>query len=506
MCFSAFSFVLSFLFIDFAVMGGFNLGFTISYFALFALATVYLFRKDVKQNAFTYICGALSLLGAVTFALFSDTLIRFLMLFLVFGLFCAYCCLLSGTAVHSSGSYKVLFDFAAAAFRPVADISRVSKALGKSAKGHKNAKSVLVGMLVAVPFLLVIIPLLVKSDAAFQGLVTSALADTGKYILEILAAAVITPYVVSFLYGKRVRLCPKAHGERKGTGRLQSAFTISFLSVISLTYIVYLFSQLAYFFSTFSGILPAGWVYSASAFARRGFFEMFFICAVNFAVLFLAGVLTKRHKKGKLHPAVRALSLFILLFSVLLIITAMSKMKLNIEIYGLSKNRLLVSVFMALMLAVAAVYIMHLFVPKVRYMQGVILLCSAVIIALAFADVDAVVAKYNVWAYQNAKIETVDVDYLGSLSDSAVPYILALAEDDALKDEVDTVLSYKALCTELSSDTSDFRSFNYSTQKAAAAVSEYFAEHGTEFEQEYDEYDAYDEYGGADSDDFLSGV
>jgi hypothetical protein len=88
------------------------------------------------------------------------------------------------------------------------------------------------------------------------------------------------------------------------------AGAVSFLTVISLTYLVYLFSQLAYFFSAFNGFLPEGYTRTASAFARRGFFEMFAICAINILIISIISAFSKR-EGGKPSLAVRLLSLFI---------------------------------------------------------------------------------------------------------------------------------------------------------------------------------------------------
>lgn len=46
-----------------------------------------------------------------------------------------------------------------------------------------------------------------------------------------------------------------------------------------------------------------------------------------------------------------------------------------------------------------------------------------------WADVDTVVARYNVQAYQSGQLDRVDVDYLTTLSAGAVPYIAQLAEE-----------------------------------------------------------------------------
>ncbi|MDE7123863.1 MAG: DUF4173 domain-containing protein, partial [Eubacterium sp.] len=106
-----------------------------------------------------------------------------------------------------------------------------------------------------------------------------------------------------------------------------------------------------------------------------------------------------------------------------------SKMSLNIEIFGLSKYRLLVSIFMVMLFVIIVFFVIHIFCPKVKYMQPIIIFCSALFIVCSFADMDSVVAKYNVNAYGNNEIETIDVSYLNNLSDSAVPYIIELAND-----------------------------------------------------------------------------
>jgi len=477
-------FACAFILINFTSLHVFTLGFTISYFIIFIVSTAYLFRKDVKVSAFTYICGLLSLAGSVTFSLYSDTLVNLIMLFLICALYCAYCCGLSGTFRHRQGSFKIIFDMLLSTFvTPFSNMADTAKAFTGSVKANKKFINALIGVAVSIPVLLVIVPLLTSSDAAFEGLVSTVIKNIGKYLFELLLAAVITPYIVSFMYSKRAKLnFNSASGAKSDSRMIPYSVSVSFLCVISVTYVVYLFSQLAYFFSSFSGILPSDYKYSASAFARRGFFEMFAICVINIAILSVIGFLTKRNQNGKVCAGIKALSTFILLFSVLLIITAMSKMKLNIDIYGLSKNRLLVCVFMIMLLIIIAFNIVHIYVPRLSYMQPIIVICSAIFIAVSFADIDAVVAKYNVEAYQSGKIETIDIDYLAGLSDSAVPYMIKLADDKDLESYVYSALNDKIdYANYLTEDEDgktkynkpDFRKFNRSTDKACRAICDF---------------------------------
>lgn len=476
--------IISFLLIDFAICSGFHLGFTIFYFIFFAVSTVYVAKQNKPVPVFSAICGMLSLLGSVTFALYNDYFLNTIMFVLIGGLFTLYCLGISGSFNYKQGSFKILIDMVLSVFiYPFKNLPVVFGSLKSSAKESKRSLNGLIGIAVAIPVLAVIIPLLVKSDAAFEGLITTVAKNIGIYLLEVLFALIISPYVFSFVFGKRKGINklqnPSSHNSAK---KLPVSACTSFLSVISVTYLIYLFSQLAYFFSAFKGILPSGYEYSASVFARRGFFEMFAICVIN--IVIISGV--SMFSKKKSLP-VKLLSLFISLFSVLLIVTAMQKMKLNISIYALSKNRLLVSVFMIMLLVIIAFFIVHIFAPKISYMQPVIIICSAMFIALSFADVDAQIAKYNIGAYESGAIDQLDVEAITNLSDSAVPYAARLISADnkeisktairetarIMNENYHDIISYNDNSFKINSASYDFRSYSHSRNKAARSICDY---------------------------------
>lgn len=465
----------SFLMVCFGLFGDFHLGFSIAYVVLFTVTTAYLFKKGAKPSLFTWLCGGLSLAGAVTFVLFNDYLINLIMVILVAGLYCVYSLGLSDSFNHNVGSFKMLFDLAKDVFsRPFSNMPDVFGGIKASASKGKKSLAAVVGVAVSVPFVIIIGALLVKSDAAFEGLVSKMFKNVGIYLLQFLIAVVILPYLYSHSFGKRHSLNKNASSKLDAKKKAPVSACVSFLAMISVLYVVYLFSQLAYFFSAFKGILPADYTHTASAFARRGFFEMFAICAINVVIISVATAISSKKSLW-----IKLLSCFISSFSVLLIITAMQKMKLNVSIYGLTKNRVMVSVFMLMMLVVIAFFIIHIFAPKISYMQPIIIVCSAMFIALSFANIDARIPEYNIKAYESGSIQTLDVDSLANLSDSAVPYLVELS-----KDSRNPVTAHNAavVCANLmeynyssyfdsdSDDNKDFRHFNNATMQAVLAL------------------------------------
>ena len=99
-----------------------------------------------------------------------------------------------------------------------------------------------------------------------------------------------------------------------------------------------------------------------------------------------------------------------------------------------------------------------LFLPKIPYMK--VILVSALVIGavVGWADVDTVVARYNVTAYREGRLETVDVMYLDELGNGAAPYIASLAGDA----DMTVAEQAKELLGRTYHDTpADFRSWNY---------------------------------------------
>ena len=471
--------VLCFLFVDFVLFAkAIGLGFTLVYVLLFAFSTAYLLGKEHKPSPIGIVYGILSVLSAVPVTLYNDSITQYLMPFVSAFLYVLYC-LSYATDRKKFGSYKIMLSSVKAltsgTFKTVPDVVGSVKA-GKS--GDKKSLSALVGVLVAIPVLCAVVPLLVKSDAAFEGLVSGVFSKTLSYIGELVVALILLPYCYTYIFSMR----HKSKRENKAkTNRRTLSYTActSFMCVIGATYLLYLFSQLAYFFSAFSYILPEGYHNTASEFARRGFYEMCVVCTINLALVGIILAFVK-NKNGKI---LKALCVFVSVFSALLVVVAMQKMVMNIGVYGLSKNRILVFSFMLMMLVTTVMLVVHIFAPKVPYMQTIIVFCSAVLIAISYSNVDARIADYNIKEYNNHTIENLDVNSIANLSDSAVPYLISLAENgnreaqDALYNIVgnnyhdELMLTLKTM--EIKS-SGDIRRFNYSHTIAANAIYDYY--------------------------------
>ena len=124
-----------------------------------------------------------------------------------------------------------------------------------------------------------------------------------------------------------------------------------------------------------------------------------------------------------------------------------------------------------LWLAVTTVLVcVWLFREKLPYMKLSMVVGLALCAVFFWADVDARVAQYNVRAYQQGRLETVDVLYLSTLSSGAVPYLQELTEDaDAhIAQQADDALTDYYLV-----QADDLRGWNWTAWRAAQILEDY---------------------------------
>lgn len=446
--FAAVTLICSVLFVHLSIFGGFNAGFTASFFLLFALTAAYMIRQRKSFSVFTVFCGLCSLGFSVIFSVYNDTLLNILFFIAAVALYGVF---VSGFFTADKALSPIMSALNTLVINPFDNITAPFRSYGGYRK-EKNFrginKQVLIGILLSVPVLSVVFPLLMSADAAFEGLILSVFSGFGIFILKILLGAAAAVYLFSMLFAAKNGLKAKNSGISvyNDIKTLPPVTAVTLCSVLSAVYLVYLLSQTAYFFSGFSGILPSGYSFTAAGYARRGFFELCGVCGMNFFTAGAVMCLVKRTDTAAIPLSVRATSTLICAFSLIFAATAISKMFLYIDFYGLTRLRLLTSIFMA---AIALLFIiMILFMYIKRFPAAKCAICCFAVIGLitGFCDVDRTVASYNVNAYESGALKELDVEYLGHLSDSAVPYIEKLTEskNSSVSDDAFHALYYKA--------------------------------------------------------------
>ena len=422
--------VLGIFTVNCGVYYGLNLGFAVAAVLCIGVSVLYLLKSGCKMTFYSGALLVLSMVAAASHARSDDKFVKFIMLmFTLVGANLGFC-LMAGQNRRNAGVFASLLDAPRTIFVfGMGGLGAAANGIKESAKNAgtagKNRTAVLVGLLIAVPVMAVLIPLLVSADAAFEGLL-SLLPQFN--VTEALGSVLLGVPLAAVLYARNVALRHREKDESAASTRktVHPLTVNTVLIAVCILYLAYLFSQLSYFVGGFSGLLPEG--YTMADYARRGFFEIAWLSVLNLGIMTLSVALVEP-KNGRAPLMTRLLALFIGAVSTFFIGTASAKMMLYIGSYGLTRLRLLTEVIMVF-IAFTVVYVtVWLFCPRFPYMKAVVLTGLLIGCIVAWADVDTVVAAYNVSAYQSGALESIDLSHLGSLGDGAVPYIEKLRWD-----------------------------------------------------------------------------
>lgn len=420
MLFAIFSLAVGIFTAVFGIFGGFALGCTLSNVLIFLMFSIYLVKKK-SLNIFSVICGVLSLANSAVFITTANGSVRFFGV--VLSCLLTVVCLGSVICEKTIGNRAVLSIFAVT-LSTVGNIAISVKSLFSNGDGNrKSIGKALVGFICAVPVLLVVIPLLISSDEAFSGMISSIFSNTSSSLFKIIFGVFISLFFISYGFSLKYKRFPNV--KKSEFAGIENIYIISFLSAISFCYIFYLFSQLAYFFSAFKGFLPNGEITYAQ-YARKGFFEMCIIAVINLSMVFLSVLLAKK-QNGKMCAGIKLTATFISVFTLIIIATAISKMVLYIDAYGMTVLRVTTSAFMLFLAVVFTATILKIYINKINVVKTALITAGIVVLTLGSVNVNAVCAEYNYECYKNKKLENIDIGALYDLGDEGIPYVVKLA-------------------------------------------------------------------------------
>ena len=115
-------------------------------------------------------------------------------------------------------------------------------------------------------------------------------------------------------------------------------------------------------------------------------------------------------------------------FTLILIATALSKMALYIDTYGLTHKRVYASWLMAFLAFVFVVILGKQFARRLPFVKVAIVGAVLFFALITLPNIDAVIANYNVDRYLDGTLDTVDIDELEDLGISSVKARIRLEE------------------------------------------------------------------------------
>jgi hypothetical protein len=330
------------------------------------------------------------------------------------------------------------------------------------------------GIALAIPALLLFGSLLTSADATFEYLITDVLkVEFWTLVGHAALIAFLSWTIGGWLRGRFIdtksAISPALFPNRISLGGTEIAIVLGSLNLLFGTFVAI---QISYFFGGHATILATPSLTYAE-YARRGFFELIAVAALSLPML-IAGDWLLHSRSEAERRLFRALSIVMITFLAVMLASAMHRLSLYIEAYGLTTSRVhaaavLIWIALALLLFCATVLRGRRFLlPFAMAVSGYVAL-----IGLNAVNPDALVARVNLTRMANDG--KFDPKYTFRLSADAVPEFLEAIP--AMVSEQRSALADRLLQEYATSEQGqEFRTWNAARAKAAFLVHEREAE------------------------------
>lgn len=365
-------------------------------------------------------------------------------------------------------------------FRPFSDFAAYKKEK-KELKNNTEGKGkyVLIGIVIALPLLLVILFLLGSADAVFGNILSSIMffdIDFSDYFWGV-SFLFLFAFFASYSIMSRLafhNLIEEVPDKRTA----EPVIGITFTGIISVVYLIFCFIQIIYLFGGW-GALPENYTYAS--YAREGFFQLVFVCLINLALVLIC---MKYFRESNL---LKGILTFISVCTYIMIASSTYRMLLYIQVYYLTFLRVFVlwALFVIFLLMTGALIIIYKKeFPLTRYCVIVVTVCYLI---FSFAHPDYWIACYNLdHSMSNTNEVYDDYYYLRNLSCDAAPAIYAKADEYGYE-ENKWFLRYSEKITLYSPQKLSIRKWNLSRWKAYDLFINYKQAH-PDFSGAFDEY------------------
>ncbi|MGN0245977.1 MAG: DUF4153 domain-containing protein [Lachnospiraceae bacterium] len=334
------------------------------------------------------------------------------------------------------GFPKYLKELINAVFVPIGYLNGFFKSLfnyfsDKEEEKSSKTKYVWLGILLGIPFVMVVTALLVSADAVFGNMFKNVfekirLPENPIWLFFLLVFGIIGSFAVLGYFADE-----KIKEETKEGRNWEPLLAITFLSLSTVIYLVFSVVQILYLF--IGGFqLPDGYTYAT--YAHEGFYQLLAVCLINLIVLFVC--------IGKFRDNL-ILKIILTIFSActyIMLSSSVFRMILYIQVYQMTYLRLMTLWGLLVIGIVLLGCVITIWKNSFCLFQYAMIVVTVLYISLSLARPGYLIAKYNL----ADKKADVDIHYLLNLGTDAIPTYLESAQFEKIysenKEEYDAYL------------------------------------------------------------------
>ncbi|MCR4793421.1 MAG: DUF4173 domain-containing protein [Lachnospiraceae bacterium] len=341
---------------------------------------------------------------------------------------------------------------------------------GEMTEGKKKFRSVLIGLLIAVPLLAIILSLLASADLIFGDLIGDIL-DAIK-LPEFSEDYVGVPFklFLSFVafYCWISCLPAEVFAERQEGKKFDAVVAITFNSLIAFVYLFFSGIQFVYLVGKME--LPGGYTYAE--YAHEGFYQLLAVTILN---LILVSFCKKHFAENKVLKAILTI---ISLCTYVMIASSALRMYLYVGVYGLSHLRVYVLWLLVVLVVWTSVLTAGIFKSGIPFFRIITVFVTVWYLVLAFSFPDKWIAAYDIELLD----EIPDQFLIYETYPDAAPVIM---EDGRLWDRYCAYMYYDMEEYDEKNILQRIREFNFAEDHAFDLIRSNPAIYEKDFEPEY---------------------
>lgn len=404
---------------------------------IFAITTIVIILKGFKIKGPAIFAAVSAIMVSATLFISSNEFLSFFAYVYALAAFCYYIFAGTGNTLEHGFSDLIYADYFKSLFvMPFTSLGLIFK--GLFANTNKENRNVVLKLLLGIGLTIIptaIVLTLLSYDKNFSEIFKNIFSfnfnDIWSHFVSINLGIPVGMYIFGLFSASSEKKCAEiitADGCERVSNKIKIAPIITIISAIApmlFVYIVFFISQWDYYISGFTGVLPEEFSYAE--YAREGFFQLCAVSVINLVVILLVVIFMKR-KDNKPSIAAQIVTVIFSISTLILISTALSKMFMYINYYGLTQLRVYSTWFMGVIAMIFIIIILKQFIPKFKALVTSFIMCVVLFGALGILNVDSFIANYNVDHYLSGDLEEIDIEMLKDLKDPAIPAMAKLYE------------------------------------------------------------------------------
>jgi len=322
--------------------------------------------------------------------------------------------------------------------------------------GSKEFRSVVRGIIIAIPFLVIFSMLLSSADQVFQSYLNKFIGvDLDFEIVLRALKIIIVSYLFLGIFSKITKGSDRSSEptleaenlkdsnpdpesavyrtedlkvaiENKSSGFIEAA---TVLVLIEALFLLFIAIQFFYLFGGKEYVWGINEYVTYSEYAKKGFYELICVSIISFVLIYVIDVSGKR-KTFKEKKIFKILGSVLILEISVIIYSAWTRMACYVEGYGLTLSRFLVFAFLFWIFFTFSVFLYKILLEKRKEFFFLAIFCFSVVfwIGINILNPDAFVARKNIERLSQGK--NIDHYYLSRLSIDAIPETVKIFQTD----------------------------------------------------------------------------